>query len=130
MIVNKSKFENLEAWKAAHKLAIMVYKVTKKFPTDEKFRLIDQLCRASSSVAANLAEGSARAYRKEYAQFAYQAKGSLEEAKYHLLLSKDLGYLKDSDYQVLQEQANLAGKLLSGLIKYLRSNPQDQRSNI
>lgn len=130
MIVKKSKFENLEAWKAAHKLTIMIYKATRKFPADEKFRLVDQLCRSSSSVAANLAEGSARAYRKEYTQFAYQAKGSLEETKYHLLLSKDLDYLKDSDYQYLIEQANLAGKLVSGLIKYLRSNPQDQRSNL
>jgi four helix bundle protein len=130
MTVNKSKFENLEAWKAAHELTIAIYKMTKKFPTEEKFRLIDQLCRSSSSVAANLAEGSARAYRKEYTQFAYQAKGSLEETKYHLLLSKDLGYLKDSDYQALLEQANLTGKLVSGLIRYLRSNPQDLRTKI
>lgn len=130
MIANKSKFENLEAWKAAHALTVMIYKATKKFAPDEKFRLVDQICRSSSSVAANLAEGSARAYRKEYTQFAYQAKGSLEETKYHLLRSKDLGYLKDSEYEDLLEQANTTGKLISGLIKYLRSNPQDQRSKL
>lgn len=50
-------FENLHAWKEAHKLVLMVYKETKSFPSEERYRLIDQICRSSSSIAANLAEG-------------------------------------------------------------------------
>ena len=73
MIVNKSKFENLEAWKAAHKLTIMIYKTTKNFPADEKFRLIDQICRSSSSVAANLAEGG-----NKVSSFTFKGSGLLE----------------------------------------------------
>ena len=123
----KNKFENLDAWKEAHKLVIMIYKITKSFPVEEKFRLVDQICRSSSSVAANLVEGSARAYRKEYLQFAYQSKGSLEETKYHLLLAQDLNYINSAEYEDLSSQANVAGKLINGLIKYLRTNNKDQR---
>jgi four helix bundle protein len=122
-----NKFENLQAWQESHKLVIMVYKAVKLFPADEKFRLIDQICRSASSVAANLAEGSSRASRKEYLQFVYQSKGSLEETKYHLLLARDLGYLKPNEYEKLIEQATICSKLLNGLITYLRSNPADAR---
>jgi len=126
-MVVKNKFENLQAWQEAHKLVIMVYKAVKSFPEEEKFRLTDQVCRSVSSVAANLVEGSARSYRKEYLQFVYLAKGSLEETKYHLLLSRDLGYLKESDYEKLIEQATNCSKLLNGLITYLKTNPKDGR---
>jgi len=128
--ISKNKFEDLKAWQEAHKLVIMVYKATKAFPVEEKFRLTNQICRSASSVAANLVEGSARAYRKEYTQFVYQAKGSLEETKYHLLLSRDLGYLNISQYNKILSQANITGKLINGLIKYLRTNTQDQRPNL
>lgn len=126
----KSKFEDLKAWQEAHKLVIMIYKITKTFPAEEKFRLIDQVCRSSSSVAANLVEGAARAYRKEYLQFVYQSRGSLEETKYHILLAKDLGYLNLSQYNKILSQANLAGKLINGLISYLRTKTQDQRPKL
>ena len=128
--ISKNKFEDLKAWQEAHKLVIMIYKITKTFPTEEKFRLIDQICRSSSSVAANLVEGGARAYRKEYLQFAYQSRGSLEETKYHLLLAKDLNYLNLSQYSKILLQANITGKLINGLIAYLRTKTQDQRPNL
>lgn len=128
--VSKNKFEDLKAWQEAHKLVIMIYKITKTFPAEEKFRLIDQICRSSSSVAANLVEGGARAYRKEYLQFVYQSRGSLEETKYHLLLAKDLSYLNLSQYNKILSQANVAGKLINGLITYLRTKTQDQRPNL
>lgn len=118
-----NKFESLEVWKEAHKLVIMVYKITKSFPTDERFRLVDQVCRSSSSIPANIVEGNSRGHKKEYMQFLYTAKGSLEETKYHLLLAKDLGYISLEDYNLLINQCNVVGKLLSGLIKYLSSTP-------
>ena len=126
MIV-KNKFENLNAWQEAHKLVIMIYTAVNSFPKEEKFRLIDQVCRSASSVAANLVEGSSRASRKEYLQFVYMSKGSLEETKYHLLLAKDLGYLKEPEYEKLLEQAINCSKLVNGLITYLKTNPKDER---
>lgn len=123
-----NKFESLEAWKEAHTFVLLIYKVTNTFPNEERYRLVDQICRSASSIAANLVEGNARAYRKEYTRFAYQSRGSLEETKYHLLLARDLGYIKSQDYDELIKQAEKVGKLINGLISYLRSNPNDQRS--
>lgn len=117
----ENTFEKLEAWKEAHKLVVAIYKVTKKFPAEEKFRLIDQICRSASSVAANIVEGNSRQYKKEFLQFLYLSRGSLEETKYHLLLARDLIYIDPEEYGYFIRQCNLVGKLISGLIKYLRS---------
>lgn len=112
------KFENLEVFKEAHKFVLLVYNVTVKFPSDEKFSLTNQLRRAVVSVAANIVEGNARSHSKEFVQYLFQAKGSLEEVKYHILLAKDLGYLIKDDYGNLHIQAETVGRLLSGLIRY------------
>jgi len=118
----ENKFEKLDVWKEAHKLVVDIYKITKGFPVEEKFRLIDQICRSASSVAANIVEGNSRQYKTEYLQFLYMSKGSLEETKYHLLLAKDLGYISASDYEKLIVRCNGVGSLLGGLIKYIKSH--------
>lgn len=115
-----NSFKNLKAWQEGHNLVLAIYKITKNFPQDEKYRLVDQLCRAASSVPANLVEGGARHTKREYLQFAYQAKGSLEETKYHLLLSKDLNYINEAEYTDLLTQADRAATLINGLISYLK----------
>ena len=121
----KNKFEDLEVWKESHKLVIMVYKLTKLFPQEEKFRLVDQICRSASSVPANIVEGNSRGHPKEYMHFLYTSKGSLEETKYHILLSRDLDYINNEVYNQLLTQCNLVGSLLAGLIKYLSNlNPK------
>jgi len=116
-----STFKDLKAWQESHKLVLAIYKITKLFPQEERFRLVDQLCRSASSVAANLVEGRSRHTKKEYLQYVYQAKGSLEETKYHLLLAQDLDYIESVDYASLSDQADSAGKLINGLITYLKT---------
>lgn len=116
-----NRFENLNVWRTSHDLVLKIYKVTKSFPQDEKFRLGDQLRRSSSSVPTNIVAGNARAHKKEYIQFLYLAKGSLEETKYHLLLAKDLGYVKENIYTNLNVKCNEIGRMISGLIKHLKS---------
>ena len=86
-------FRELKVWQEAHDLTLRIYNLTKNFPKEERFRLINQLCSSSASVPANIAEGTGRKTLKEYIQFLYNARGSLEETKYHLILAKDLGYL-------------------------------------
>jgi len=71
-----------------------IYKLTRNFPKDERFRIVDQICRAAISVPTNIAEGTGRHSKKEFLQFLYIARGSVEEIKYLLLLAKDLNYLK------------------------------------
>lgn len=118
----ENRFEKLTVWQKAHELAVKIYKITKKFPQEEKFRLVDQLCRSASSVPTNIVEGNARRHKKEYLQFLNTAFSSLEETKYHLLLAKDLEYLSALQYNELISLANDVGRLISGLTRSLKSS--------
>lgn len=105
----------------AHSLTLKIYQITSKFPKTESFRLTDQICRSASSVPANIAEGNSRQTKKEFIQFLYQAKGSLAETQYHLLLARDLGYIDTDIYQTLIIESDEIGRQISGLLRYLRS---------
>ena len=115
------EWQNLEVWKEAHRLTLEVYWLAREFPAEERFRLSDQVCRSAASVPANIVEGHARHSRREYIQFLYMARGSAEETRYHLLLAKDLGYLKDGQFQELDEAYARVSKMLNALISSLRS---------
>ncbi|MDP4095110.1 MAG: four helix bundle protein [Bacillota bacterium] len=111
-----SRFEDLEVWKMAHELVIDVYKIIKNFPTDERFRIIDQLSRAVVSIPANIAEGTGRKTKKDFIHFLYVSRGSLQETKYLILLSKNLGYIGNEIYETLIDKCYYVSKLLNGLI--------------
>ena len=113
-------WKELEVWRKAHGLVLEIYKLTATFPNDERFRLTDQLCRAAASVAANIVEGQSRQTTKEYIHFLYNARGSLEETRYHLLLAKDLELLDSDVYASLEKEYETVSKMLNGLIKSLR----------
>lgn len=117
----KNKFEELDAWIEAHRLVIDIYTITKEFPREEQFRLVDQLCRSASSVPANIVEGNSRGSKKDFIRFLIQARASLEELKYHLLLACDLGYIDRKEYEKILDQCNRVGMLTNGLIRYLKS---------
>jgi four helix bundle protein len=109
-------FTDLKAWKEGHRLVILVYKITVKFPTKETYSLVDQMRRAATSITSNIAEGFGRQTYKEKVQFYYQAQGSLIELKNQILIAKDVGYLSRKNLNQLVEQANSAHQLLQGLI--------------
>ena len=91
--MNKIKsFTDLTAWKEGHKLVLLIYKLTKKFPKEESYGLTDQIRRCSVSITSNIAEGFSRKSQKEKLQFYHMSLGSL-----------------------------LVSKLLNGLIKYIRN---------
>ena len=114
------KFTSLPIFKASHELVIEVYRATKDFPAEERYGLTSQIRRSVSSVPTNIVEGNARGHKKEFVEFLYIAKGSLEETKYHLLLAKDLGFVETKKYDDLHEKTQEIGRQLSGLIKYWR----------
>ena len=113
-------WKELKVWQKAHALVLEIYKLTARFPNDERFRLKDQLCRAVTSVPANIVEGHSRQTTKEYVHFLYNARGSLEETRYHLLLAKDLGLLDSATYVRLAEDYEMVSKMLNGLIQSLK----------
>ena len=111
--------EDLDVYKFSHTAALDIYKITKDFPTEEKFGLVSQMRRAAYSVPMNLAEGSHRLNTKEYRQFVGTAKGSAGEMKYQLLLAKDLNYIDEKIYNELIAQYERISKMLTGLAKSL-----------
>jgi four helix bundle protein len=113
-------WKELKVWQKAHRLVLEIYKLTAEFPNVERFRLTDQLCRAASSIPANIVEGQARQTTKEYIHFLYNARGSLEETRYHLLLAKDLELLDSDRYATLETDYKAVSKMLNGLIQSLR----------
>jgi four helix bundle protein len=82
---------NLEVWKTAHQMTLAVYKVTQNFPKSEQFGLTSQVRRSGASLPTNIIEGQARQYKKEFVQFLYISKGSLEETNYHFFFSEGTG---------------------------------------
>jgi four helix bundle protein len=108
-------FTDLEAWKVSHKLTLIVYRLTKEYPREEMFSLISQSRRAASSIGANIAEGFGRNTRKDKIHFYTMAKGSLTELQNHLLLARDLGYVRAADHAAFEEQVTFAIRLITGL---------------
>lgn len=120
-MINKYKsFQELPVWKEAHSLTLIIYEVTQRFPKSEIYGLVSQIRRSSGSVGANIAEGFCRNSTKELIQFLYNSRGSCSETIYHLILAKDLGYLKQNDYLKLMNGYNEVGKQLNGWVSSLR----------
>ncbi len=112
-------FEDLIVWQKAHQLTLEIYKVTKEFPKAEKFGLISQIRRSTASIFANIAEGQTKS-RKDFLRFLDIARGSLEETKYHLILSRDLTYCTEEQFKMLYELSDEIGKMIYGLSQQLR----------
>jgi four helix bundle protein len=87
-------FRNLKVWEKSHCLTLDVYKCSKSFPREEVYGLTSQMRRASTSIGANIAEGSCRRGDVDFARFLQMAAGSASELEYHLLLAHDLELLK------------------------------------
>ncbi|MDO8569197.1 MAG: four helix bundle protein [bacterium] len=119
-------FTDLEAWRKSHELVLAIYKATEKFPKSEAFGLISQMQRAAVSITSNIAEGFGRQTLKEKVQFYYQAQGSLTEIKSQLIISKDLNYISDEEFDKIMDTLITSHKLLQGLLRKTKSflNPK------
>lgn len=115
-------FEDLEVWRKAHELTLLSYRLTRAFPPDERFGLISQLRRASSSVAANIAEGYGRRTTKELLRSLRIANGEAEETRYFSLLSKDLSYMNQQEFDTVNQWCRSVSQLLSALGRSLQAS--------
>jgi four helix bundle protein len=111
------KFTDLEAWKNAHELTLLIYKTTSKFPKSEEFGLKSQLRRAAISVESCIAEGFSRYHFKDRLNFYFMARGSVAEIQSQILTSRDLRLITPSKFNTIFEQTKLTAIILSGLIK-------------
>ncbi len=115
-----STFQSCIAWQKAHKLALAIYDLTKRFPREEQYRLVDQMCRAAISVPSNIAEGYKRQTVQDSLRFYNISQASLEELKYQLLLARDLAYISHEQYDAVFAIADETGKVLHGWINAQR----------
>lgn len=114
------RYERLKSWVACHELALAVYRTTSGWPTYEQYGLISQARRAAYSIAANIAEGSAKKGKKEFCRFLNISLASLSELSYGLLLARDLKYLKIEEWGEFEAMRDHAGRLTWGLYRSLK----------
>jgi len=115
-------FRKLKAWQRAHELVLAVYQTSASLPRSELYGLTSQIRRSCISVAANIAEGSGRNSRAEFAHFIQIAIGSTSETEYYLQLACELHLISPISNQILREQCVEIRKMLASLVRILRTD--------
>jgi len=112
-------FEKLEVWQKAIDFGDLIYLETRRFPSDERFGLTNQLRRAATSVSSNIAEGSSRSSKNEFARFTEIAAGSLFEVVSQSFIARRRHFLKEACFRVFYAAAEEQSRMLSGLRRSL-----------
>jgi four helix bundle protein len=107
-------FRDLRVWQKAHEFVLAVYRYSESFPEREKYGLAHQLRRAAISIPANIAEGFGKRSAADKARFLNIAEGSVEECRYYLILSQDLGY---GQTEALTSRLEETSKLLNAYVR-------------
>jgi four helix bundle protein len=117
-----TRFEDLDYWKEARKLTWQIYEAIGRNPLWQRdVGLCRQIQAASVSVMSNIAEGLVRHSDKEFVQFLFIAMSSAAEVQSHLYVAIDQKYLSQEGFDEIYAQAEKTGKIIPGLIKYLRT---------
>ena len=114
-------FRDLKAWEKCRNIRVTIWEMCKEFPKEEKYRLSDQLIRASRSATACIAEGYGRFHYQENIQFCRQARGSLYELIDHLTITHETKFLTGKDVKKLIEDIKESIRILNGYIRYLKN---------
>ena len=115
-------FEDLEVWKKGKVIKNEIFETVKSFPSEEKFRLTDQLIRSSRSVTTQIAEGHGRRTFPDRIRFCIIARGSLSETLNHFLDAVDCRYITDEQLLYYRSKIEEMERLLNGYINYLEKN--------
>ena len=117
MFEPSKSFTDLIVWQKAHKFVLETYKVTRDYPTEERFALCSQFQRAAISIPANIAEGYKKLSKADKLRFLNISQGSLEECRYYIILSRDLSYINIKTYNELIGHLEEISKLLNSYIR-------------
>jgi four helix bundle protein len=116
-------FRELKVWQKSHALVLNLYRLTTRFPGEERFGLTSQLRRAAVSVPTNIAEGTKRRGKQDYARFLNIAEGSLSETEYLVTLSCDLGYLQKQETEKRISEISEIARMLCALRCKVEAGP-------
>jgi four helix bundle protein len=114
-------YRELTVWQKAMALVEEVYRLTRGFPSDEKFGLTNQLRRASVSVPSNIAEGQGRRSRNQFVIFLRIARGSVQEVETQLMIAQRLNYASERQVEPMLQQLDEISRLLAGLLRSMES---------
>lgn len=112
--------EQLEVFQLAHQLVLRVYELTRGFPREEQLGLSAELRRTAASIPANLAEGAARRGRAAYREFVDEARSATAEIRYHMMLSRDLGYVPPAAHTEIDGDYDRVARMLTKLGQALK----------
>jgi four helix bundle protein len=119
--------EELEVWKKARLFKSEIRVFTKTFPSEEKFKLTDQLIRSSRSINALISEGHGRFTYPDQIHFCIQARGSLTETVNHLIDACDEAYIAKEELTALKTKAKELERLINGYLIYLRKKRDNEK---
>jgi four helix bundle protein len=122
MEIRKYSFEKLEVWQFSRGLVLEIYDTTAKYPSEEKYGLVNQLRRAAVSICSNIAEGSGRYTENDRARFYSLAFSSLMEVLNQIIISFDLNFIDKEKYLLLRSEIQRIGRLLQKL-HFSQKNP-------
>ena len=123
-------FEKLEVYQLARKFKIEIKLLTRLFPKEERFELVSQINRSSSSISANLAEGSGRASNMDQAHFTNMSYSTGLETIDHLNTALDMEYIKVDKYTELRIQLDSILNKLNALYKYQINNKETLKKRV
>ncbi|MFN8265660.1 MAG: four helix bundle protein [Chitinophagaceae bacterium] len=119
-------FEDLEVWKKARELKLQIAALVKNFPSNEKYRLTDQLIRSSRSVNTQLAEGHGRKTWPDRLRFSVIARGSLSETLNHLIDARDEEMISAEELEQFRQKVNEVERILNGYIHFLELKSREK----
>lgn len=114
-------FKTLRVWEVFHETVLDIYRITRKFPAEGLYGLTSQMRKSAASAPTNIAEGCGRNTDPDLARFLTIAMGSASELEYQLLLSKDLKYIHQHEYQTILTKLIAAKKMLNSFLKKVRA---------
>ena len=112
-------FKQLRIWNKGIEIVEDVYRLTRGFPREEQYGLISQMRRAAVSIPANIAEGFKRFHAKEYRQFLHITLGSAAELETETIIARKLGFLDETQLNILADKIDQLSKMTSALLKKL-----------
>jgi four helix bundle protein len=122
-------FKDMDIWKKTMKIAEKIFEITNSLPRKEDYGYTSQIRRAALSISANIAEAFGRHYPLDKIKFYYVSRGSLTETESHLVYGKNVGYIIESDFDLLNSKLEKIHKDINKVIVSLSNIEKNKKNN-
>ncbi len=119
-------FTDLDVWKKSRVLRNNITELVRSFPSEEKYRIADQIIRSSRSIGNNIAEGHGRFHYLDTSKFLINARGSASETIDHLIIAFDNNFINQKTLETLKVDCEECMRMINGYISYLKKQFNEQ----